>query len=168
MPSPPTDTYTYHHKKYQYYVQLVYIVAAVLWLLLLCALNIFSQHHLYSHYVLVIPLIVYAIGFSSVDGHLKETEREMSKYDYLSLALIFITLYIQWKHRTYKSHSYIRACTIAALVLILLSIIDVWVPHRAIIVSKHIRSALQTAGVTLLLYVILMHAELDVDDGTQS
>ena len=141
--------------RYIFYVQVVYLVACALWIMLLGFLGVFSRPFRFANLILAIPVIVYAFGFSNSSTH-ERVESDMFRSDFVSVALVFVILFIKWVDKRPTS-PYILRTTLTAFALIVVSMIDVWVSYRAVGVEKHIKSALHTAGITLLLHVLFVY-----------
>lgn len=134
---------------------MLYVMASVLWILLLAILGVFQRQTSLSHLILIIPLVVYAVGFTNVSTH-ERVEADMFRGDFVAVALVFVILFVKWVDKRPTS-TYILRITLAAFALIVVSMIDVWVSYRSVIVEKHVKSALHTAGITLLLYVLFVY-----------
>ena len=141
--------------RYIFYVQIVYLLACALWITLLALLGVFHRPASLSHLILGVPLIVYAFGYTNVATH-ERVEPEMFRSDFVAVALVFVILFVRWIDKRPTS-MYILRITLAAFTLIVLSMLDVWVSYRAVIVEKHVKSALHTAGITMLLYVLFVY-----------
>lgn len=154
--------------RYIVYVQKVYLLAVGLWFALLGALGVFSRNLGLPELLLVLPPLIYLFGYSNVTTH-EKVEQEMFRSDFVSVALVFVILFVKWVDKRPSSQFVLRV-TLAAFTLIVLSMLDVWVSYKAVIVEKHIKSTLHTAGIVLLLYVLFVYfseAETRVEDQTE-
>jgi hypothetical protein len=105
--------------------------------------------------LLIIPLVVYGIGFAQAQYHTPELEDDMFLGNFLSFGFLTTVILINWtkvgdKRKFFK-------ILMLALILILLSLIDVWVKKKYQILVKHVRTILQTAALILLGYVLYLY-----------
>ena len=135
-------------------IQLIYIIAAVFWILLIFACSLFQSGFI-GWIFLTIPLIVYGIGFTSVCNHTTDVEDDMFLGNFLSFGFLVTVILINWVKVADKK-KYFKLLMIA-LVFIMLSLIDVWVKKKYQIIVKHVRTILQTAALSLLAYVLYLY-----------
>lgn len=135
-------------------VQIVYIVAAVLWVLLVYYLGLVKAKYGIGNIILSLPLFLYGISFANVSKCNSKVEGDMFKGDIVAIGLLFISLFVQVKS---TKDVKLMVYTLIAFALILLSIVDIWVAHTKQSVVKHIRSAFQTAAISLLLFVLYLY-----------
>ncbi len=78
----------------------------------------------------------------------------MFEANFLSFSYLIVILIINWDKEADKN-KYFQALFISFL-LILLSVIDIWVEHENLLLSKHIRSMFQTVALTILAYILFV------------
>ena len=137
-------------KKRKITFQIIYIIAVILWILVLYALKVYTHSSPVGYFILSIPIFVYAIGFLSVGKITTETQTQMLKTDVLPIALLFLATILCNTQR--DSHYTINIMVIATL-LVLLSLIDIWTSSKSLRMVQIIKSIFQTAAITLLIYV---------------
>lgn len=138
-------------------VQGLYLVASVLWLALCYLLRLFHTNFI-GLLILLIPLAVFAFGFISSSSLSIEVEDDMFKSNYLSVGLLVMFPLLIWCTNDYKGDIGKRAqfitIIIVALVLTMLSLIDIWVSKKWITLVKHVKSILQTSSLTLIIFAL--------------
>lgn len=134
-------------------LQITYIIAVVLWILIIYALEVYKHKSPIGYVILGIPLFVYAIGFLSVGKINKSLRREMFKGDVLSVTLLFVTVLFNSISR--DTHYTINIMLVAS-VLVVLSLVDIWTGEKTLELAHVIRSIFQTAAITLLVYVLFI------------
>lgn len=103
--------------------------------------------------ILGIPIFVYAVGFLSVDKITEGVRREMLKGDILAVTLLFITVLFNGISRDTHFTSHIM---LVAAVLVVLSLVDIWMGEKSLDIILISKSILQTAAITLLIYVLFV------------
>jgi len=136
-------------------IQIVYIIAIVVWIIILYALHIYRKIDPVGFALLAIPVFVFAIGFVNVCKQGKEIEKEMFRADFLALGLLFVSILIEWRKEKSadKTTSWL---ILLAFIFIILSIIDLWITYNYLSVLKHSKSIFQTYAAVLLLYVLYL------------
>jgi hypothetical protein len=148
-------------------VQILYILASILWLTLALYLNLFKTDWV-GFIFIAIPLVVFFISYYSVSGLTSEMEEVMFNYDYLGLSMLLAAPLLVWVSKDYDGDRwwFIRVVMIA-LMLVLLSMVEVWVSKKWITFVKHLKSILQTAALVLLIiafYEYFVHKSTDSFD----
>lgn len=133
-------------------IQIFYIIASVLWLLLIYFTRILDNVDIVSMSILAIPIIVYLINYEGCTHFKKDSECDLFKGNYLSFAFLIAVIFINW-NKDARNESVFRIMFIA-IILIMVSLIDIWVDKDALYLFKHIKSSLQTAALTLLAFAL--------------
>lgn len=173
-PNNSGNSHIQYDKTSKITVQIIYIVAVVIWIILIYALGTFNYSFSWIHIILFIPLFVFAIGFLQVCKTTKDIEDDMFTADFVSIGLLFITLFIQWTQKIDSNDAkHSLYVTLAAFTLIMLSIIDIWTTKKGFSLVKQLRSIFQTAGIILLIYLLYFHfsrmlLDSSLSEGVQS
>ena len=135
-------------------LQVTYIVAAILWI---CLVIFFEFHHtdIYGLLILSIPLWVYLLSFINANKLTVEVEQSSFVVNYLSIGIIVIVPLLTLSHNKDINNcnkDRLIQIIIVALVLAVLSVLDVWVQPKYVSIAKHIKSILQAASLTLIVY----------------
>ena len=141
-------------------VQYVYILAAVVWLIILFAVLIywrkknesFVKHGLVGVLILIIPLVAFGVSFSNAHHITKDQEQRHWRGDYLTFASVAVLILINLSKSLDKEKSY--RIIMGAFLLLMLSLIEIWTRPEDQPIIIHTRGAFQTAGLALLAYAI--------------
>lgn len=140
-------------------LQVIYIVASIVWVFLIYALGVFNYPLSWIHLILILPLVIYGIAFLQVCKTTQDIEDDMFSSDILALGLLFVTIFIRWSKtgdgNAESQHT--LYVTLAAFTLVILSIIDIWTKRNVFSIVKHVRSIFQTAGIILLVYLLYFY-----------
>lgn len=137
--------------KRRYVSKIIYIIAVVIWILMLYALQVYRHRAIVGYVILAVPIFVFAMGFLSVGKITKEVRAQMFRADVVSVALLFITAILTSMDR--DTH-YTLHIMLVATVLVLLSLIDIWTGPKTIEFVQVTKSIFQTSAITLLVYVL--------------
>jgi hypothetical protein len=132
----------------------MYMVAAILWLILIYSLQ-FWKSGVLGWLFLLVPLVVYGINLSNVTRHTHQLENEMFKGNFLSIGYLIVIFIINWEKVKDKQRLFLILMIV--LILILGSVLDVWILNQ--IYVKHFRSILIVAAISLLAYVLYIYYE---------
>ena len=130
----------------------VYLIAAVTWIFGCFLLRAYKAPNAFGVVILLIPLVLYGIAYTHVPRITRHVEDHASVNNLLVIAVVFLTVLFEVSHRR-KHHNTIYIMLVA-LILIIVSMDDVWMGKRAFAVIRHVKSAARTAALTLLIYVI--------------
>ena len=149
-----TNKYKEYGRTKSIVIQTIYLIAAILWLLLVFYLNLYQVCG-YGVLILIIPLVVFGIAYTNSNRLTIETEEDMFKANFLSLGLLIMIPLLSWLSKEYQGERDKFVCVIIiALIMTMLSLIDVWVRKRWISAVKHIKSIFQTLALTLVIYAL--------------
>lgn len=132
----------------------IYILAIIGWIILIYILGLLNADIL-AWFFLLIPIIVYTINFSSITECNTKTEKELFKADFLSIAFLTAIILINGNRNGDKRHVF--KLLFIAIILLILSLIDFWLPSELLILNKHIKSIFQTAALSLLVYTLYIY-----------
>lgn len=137
------------------FIQIAYIIAIVIWLIIIYVLHLYKCLDPFGLLILSIPLFVFAIGFQNVCKQGKEVEGEMFRADFLALGLLFVSILIEWKKEKTADRT-TSWLILLAFIFIIFSVIDLWVTYKYLSLLKHIKSMFQTYAAVLLIYVLYL------------
>jgi len=132
-------------------IKIFYLIAIILWVIIILWLQLYKTD-LVGWIFLLLPVAVYFVNFSNLDQCTKEVEENMFDGNFLSFAFLISVILINW-NKTANKGKYFRLLTIS-LVMIMLSLVDLWVSKKSLILTKHIRSIFQTTALFLLAYTL--------------
>lgn len=138
------------------YVKIVYIIMAVIWTFIIICFQLYDIDFI-GFLILTIPYLVYGFGYFTSDYLCREVEVALFTSNYLAVGLLVILPLISWVSRDYGGESYehalrFKTILVLAVILIMLTMLDIWVPRNWLSVYKHVKSSIQTMAVGLLIY----------------
>lgn len=133
-------------------VRLVYVVALVVWILIVALVKLYTTDVI-GWIILAIPPVVFLTGYANSEHLTVEIERENFQANYFAIGLLLILPLLTWANRDYKGDKIrFTKILVLAIIIVMLSLLDVWVRKEYLSVNKHIKSALQTIAISLLIY----------------
>jgi len=138
-------------------VQTLYLISALLWVALVLMLNLYRTS-CGGYFILLAPLVIFFIGFANTGGVSARTEESMLTTNYISVALLVVLPLLAWGTTNYATDSAGRrdfiTTIVVALVLAMLSLVNIWVPQKWFPLVRHIKSVLQTMSLTLIIFAL--------------
>jgi hypothetical protein len=133
-------------------LQMTYIMIALFWILLISYFKLWDEK---LSFILFLPLAAFFITFLYLEHISVYVEESMLQTNYLSLGLILALPMLSWMLKEYNGNKkHFITIIILALVLSLLTFVDIWVPENRISVYRHIRSSFQVMSVSLFIYAL--------------
>lgn len=137
-------------------VKWIYGTAIILWILLILFFC-FNKTSYFGYIILALPVIIYIIGFINASGVNVESDDTIYACNYLSIGLLVVLPLLTWLDKKENANKIaIIEAMIIAIILCMLSLIDVWVKPQWVAVVRHIKSVFQTASLALLIYALYM------------
>ena len=133
-------------------IQIFYIVAAVIWILIVYFGNFSRSYDLVSIVILSIPVIAYLINYSNCGKFSEDLGSEILKGNLLSFVFLIFIIFINWD-KVIDKNKFFRIL-IVALILVMFSLIDLWMSPDNMEIFKHTKTSLQTAALALLAFAI--------------
>lgn len=151
------NKYKKYGRKKVFNIQLLYIIASILWIILIIIAGLYKTTIL-GFLILSIPIFIFGFGFSSARHLTVEIEENLFTANSLSIGLVILLPLLTEVDKSYNKNkkTFTRAMVIA-VVLAMLSLIDVWIQPKMISLTKHIKSIFQTTALTLLVYALYMY-----------
>lgn len=134
-------------------IQILYIIAAIIWIVLVFYLSL--TYNILTYTFIIIPLIVFGINYFYASKNNNEVESEMFKGNFLSFVFLIIAIIISWT-KTETDHKYYKIALVS-IILIVLSLYDVWLPKDKLPLAKHFRTIAQTASISVLIIAIVSY-----------
>lgn len=136
-------------------MRIIYVVSIIAWLLIIFLLKLYVGNDWIAWAILTIPLLIYIISAFNVATDTIETENEVFQANIFALGLLIIIPLFSWMSRDFKGNKRkFIGILILALVLSMLSIIDIWTKPEWLSVIKHGKSVLQTMALVLIVYAL--------------
>ena len=153
-----TPIHKYKHRNHDDYtdkrrkqIQTVYVVFAIIWIILSYIFYIYCQN-VVVYLLFLVPLIVFGFNFYLVPQQTLSSTQLMFNADFLSIEFLVVTVIINWYREVDKK--YIFSLVVLTLIVLGFSTIDIWASEEDFIIIQHIRSALETIAVTLLMITV--------------
>lgn len=135
-------------------IRWLYIISICLWVFLIGAMELYQTNGL-GWLLLAIPIIVFGIGIYNSDDLCTNVEEAMFEADFLSIGLLVVLPLLTWVTRDYQGdRKKFLSLVVVALILTMLSMIDIWVPFRQLYLVKHLKSIFQTTSLSLLMFAL--------------
>jgi hypothetical protein len=149
-------------------LQMFYIFVSLFWILLISYFNLWNEK---LSFILFLPLAAFFLTFLYLEHISVYVEESMLQSNYLSLGLILALPMLSWMLKEYNGNKkHFITVIILALVLSLLTFVDVWVPENRITVYRHFRSSLQVMSVSLFIYALCafyFYSYVSIPDGME-
>jgi hypothetical protein len=128
----------------------VYVIAVLIWIILIYALDLY-QTDLIGKFILFIPIAIFIISMVSFENCEIEIENEIFQYDMVAFGVVIVTVFLTMRYARYTTFFY--KLIFVGILLLGLSMFDVWIPRRNLIIAKHIRGILQTMSSVIFIYI---------------
>jgi uncharacterized membrane protein YkgB len=135
-------------------IELVYIVAIVFWLFIVTWFVLYETDGI-GFIILAIPVVIFLTGYINSHVLSEEVEKENFQANYFAIGLLIIIPLLTWMNKEYTGDKRrFTSILVLAIIIVLLSLLDVWVSKEYLSVTKHVKSALQTIALTLFIYAL--------------
>ena len=140
-----------------FYIQLSYILASFLWLGIIFGFGLHPPNW-FGWFIILLPLILFYIGFASAEELCPDVEEDMLKISHLDLGLVIVLALFAWMSKDYggDKRSFVSLILIA-IILSLIALFDVWVKRKWFSLVRHIKSEIQTISIGLLIYALYLY-----------
>lgn len=145
-------------------LQLLYILAAVFWIVLCILLNLMKYANWLIWILLALPLIIFGLNFYAVPYIGPDIEQYMTTGDYLAFGTLIVIVLVYWKAPiSENSKTEFLKIIVVAAILMMLGMLDLWVPQQYRSIVRHLHSILDTYALILLSVALYfyyhVHAE---------
>ena len=133
-------------------IRWIYIGAIVIWLIICWALRLFPARGWIELSILILPLLIFVLAWYFANRVTNTVEDFMGKTNVLTLGLIIALPLLNWaNNRGHERRQFIQIMALA-IILSLLTLIDIWVGHNELCLLRHAESSLQTMAIILLIF----------------
>jgi hypothetical protein len=135
-------------------VRLLYLILTVVWVGLIFLLEIYSTEPI-QWLLLAIPFVAFSLGIVNIPVITSTMETEWWQDTYLSSGLVAMLPLLMWVSDQYHipDAKYVRLMVVA-MILVILSLIDWWVPTSYISLVRHLKAGLQTMALVLVMVAL--------------
>lgn len=135
------------------YIVGVYIISLVIWTLLIFFFGYVDDP---GSYVLLLPYFLFLFAISNACYITRDVEEEIFENNYLTLGLLIALPLLTWMGSHYKGDkNKFVSIIIVAIIISILTHVDIWITRKWIPVYKHWVSALQTMSITLFVFALV-------------
>ena len=145
-----------HPKETVEAVKNFYLIAILVWIIILIVCR-FDYIGVIGLIILMIPVGVFLINYFNINKCSKAHEGIVLKSNIITFSLLIITVLINYKivQNNHKPE-FLRILTLAIL-LLMLSLVDLWLPPSKYFVALNIKTMLQTGALSLLAFVLYLY-----------
>ncbi len=139
------------------YLVSFYIASIIIWIFLCVILKLYSN--IWGKIIFFIPIIVYGINIWNICNTLQPVNPEEADFtsETLTLGILSLIPLIIWTHdKPLKHGKDIIISILVSMALGVISLLDIWVNKKSVILIKHIRSIIQTMSLCLMVYALLL------------
>lgn len=137
------------------YIRLVYIIFGFLWTMMIWYWSLLPGNDVFQRFLVIIPYILFIFGFSFAAQINDRVEGFMFRGNILTMGLILALPLLTWTVDKYTGDKQrFLQMAVVAVMLSMISLLDVWVSQDYLSIVKHVKSCLQTISIVLLLFVI--------------
>lgn len=137
-------------------VRWIYVVGLIIWISILYFFKLFPCNPL-SAVPLVLPFITFGINFYTA---ITETDGSdgTAKADILTFVFISSAIFVNWKAKKQdaKKNAKVLKIFLLALAFLMVSIIDIWLPHSTLVLELHMNTILNTISLALLVHAVMI------------
>lgn len=138
----------------RYWMGSIYLSLIALWILIVIIFGFFNLG-LPGILICAIPFIAFTISMYFTDDREEDDEpAEVVTTGFLSFCLLIVAILSNWNSKRIGEKTSFFQIIVAGVVLIMLSMIEIWVPRRYNAVMKYYRSGLRTLGFTLFIMAL--------------
>ena len=135
-------------------VRILYVIGIILWVLLIFAMKLYLTT-LLGFIILLIPIVCFIIGFNNAEVVTDEVEDNIFRTNYTGVGFLILIPLLAWMSKGFSGNRrWYMTILMVAIILILLSLLDIWIKEDWIHVVKHATSILQTMSLVLVIYAI--------------
>jgi len=128
----------------------LYLLAILIWIIIIIFLELYYTD-IIGGFILLIPIIIFIISMTSFKNCHIEMEAEIFQYDILAFGVVIVTIFLALKYVNYTTFFY--KLIFVGILLLGISMIDVWLSPNDLIIAKHIRGILQTMSTAIFIYI---------------
>jgi hypothetical protein len=136
------------------WVRWIYVIGIVLWLIICYFLGLFPGKDWIEWCILFIPIIVFLFAWYAADQVTDTVEDFVGTTNVLALGLIVAMPLMNWVQGKTEVKKQFTQLLATAIILSLLTLIDIWVPHDKLPILRHAESVLQTMAISLLIFAL--------------
>ena len=137
-------------------IKTAYIIGIIVWIVIIASLGLLSGPIKFLHLViLMIPIVLFILGYLNADQINEDSQEKLQATNFLTLGLLIAFPILSWVYDKSKSKkSYFNKLLIAAIIISIIPIFDIWVPCNDVPVIIHIKSIIRTFSLGIFIYAL--------------
>lgn len=155
-PIDPKYGKTYGRRK-TIWVQIIYLLSILVWGGLIWGLRMYQTDFI-GWIIILVPFAIFFICYYNACNHTREMEADVLQTNSLSVGLVVVLPLMMWINSSYNGHPEKKrdfmALITVALIIALLSLVDIWVKPKWFTPIKHIKSIFQTYSIFLFVFAL--------------
>lgn len=138
-------------------VRMLYALGILIWIMILCYLNIFSIciNSTFGVLIILLPVVIFLLSSQNLENMKKSHSEYLLKGNIPYIAFISIGLFINWKVFSLKTPLLFYKIIFMAITFLALSALDLW--FSDIMMTLCLKTILQTLSITLLLAALYVY-----------
>ena len=142
-----------HSREMQFWIRSVYMIALIVWFIIIIAFRLYLGH---GFLVLWIPIVFFVLSYYSVGHFCSQLSDCMLQTPIVTICILITVQVLYWVLKSNcQNRSRLIAVILLSAVLSLLSLLDLWVKHKRVIIWNHIRHCLQTMSLVVIIYAVI-------------
>lgn len=137
-----------------FYIRVLYILAIIIWIIIVVMLSLHHHNDYICWIILSIPIVLSIFGAVNAYKITADVEDSFTVTS-LSLGLLIVVPLMTFINRDYKGdRQRFISILVLAIILSMISMIDIYVSVSWLPLIKHFRSILQTYSIVLIVYAL--------------
>jgi hypothetical protein len=136
-------------------VRTIYLLAIFFWIILVLALGVYRTD-IIGFVLISIPVLVFTVNIYYADRFSIGEGKNMLQSNIMTFGFLITAVILNWNNPNVADKSKFFRIIVVSFILLMISMIDIWVPPNQMILIRNLKSALQTMALSLLslsLYV---------------
>ena len=135
------------------HLQLIYIVAVVVWFVIIYVLKLYVHADYIQKCILAIPVLLFLVALISLQYITIDVESAILKTNFFTLSLfVALPLINLVKEDKLADRNEFVKLAVIAMIFSMLTLIDIWVQRKYLCLQQHVRSILQIFSIVLLIF----------------
>lgn len=136
-------------------IRIAYLIGIIFWILLIYVLGI-QICDIITLIIFLIPFFAFGITCWNLGGVTVGTEKRLCTINCLTIGLFLVISLVTWSHDKHGEDTRIFRIAVVAIILGIITLIDVWVSPNWILFVMHVRSILNVLSMCLIIYCLYL------------
>lgn len=140
-------------------IRMIYVIGIILWIFILFGLHLITHKtDFFGWVILMIPIFVYIINIINISDCTYGAEKYLFKDNLISFGFLITAVLINWNSScTPSQKAHFFKIIVLALILLMLGLLNIWTSKKMMTVVNNVRTILQTASLTLLVFALFSY-----------